>query len=99
LGARQSAYYPVLSGIATFANQRAIKPFPKPIAPRGCIMAEATVVQPELALQYLIFDSGKREADIGAAKAEALAAGANFIQANQEVAFQVTSDYYKLVTA
>src|SRR5258708_26853896 len=62
-------------------------------------MVEATVVQPEIALQYLIFDFGKREANVGAAKAEALAAGANFIQANQEVAFQVTSGYYKLVTA
>jgi Outer membrane efflux protein len=99
LGIAKSAYYPVLTGIATFANERLIEPFPKPLAPRGYIMVEATVVQPELALQYLVFDFGKREANIGAAKAEALAAGANFIQANQDVAFQVTSDYYKLVTA
>jgi outer membrane protein TolC len=99
LGIAKSAYYPVLTGIATFANQREIEPFPEPIAPRGYIMAEATVVQPEVALQYLVFDFGKRGANIDAAKAAALAAGANFIQANQEVAFQVTSDYYKLVTA
>jgi outer membrane protein len=99
LGIAKSAYYPVLTGIATFANERLIEPFPKPLAPRGYIMVEATVVQPEIALQYLIFDFGKREANVSAAKAEALAAGANFIQANQEVAFQVTSDYYKLVTA
>jgi outer membrane protein len=99
LGVAKSAYYPVLTGIATFADERAIEPFQKPLAPRGYIMAEATVVQPEIALQYLVFDFGKREANIDAAKAEALAAGANFIQANQEVAFRVTSDYYKLVTA
>ena len=99
LGIAKSAYFPVLTGIATFADERIIEPFPQPIAPRGYIMVEATVVQPEIALQYLVFDFGKREANIGAAKAEALAAGANFIQANQEVAFQVTSDYYKLVTA
>src|SRR6202166_343292 len=99
LGIAKSAYYPVLTGIATFADERLIEPFPKPLAPRGYIMVEAPVVQPEIALQYLVFDFGKREANIGAAKAEALAAGANFIQANQEVAFQVTSDYYRLVTA
>jgi len=99
LGIAKSAYYPVLTGIATFANERVIEPFPEPLAPRGYIMAEATVVQPEVALQYLVFDFGKREANLDAAKAEALAAGANFIQANQEVAFRVTSDYYKLVTA
>jgi outer membrane protein len=99
LGIAKSAYYPVLTGIATFADERAIEPFPKPLAPRGYIMVEAPVVQPEVALQYLVFDFGKREANIDAAKATALAAGANFIQANQEVAFRVTSDYYKLVTA
>jgi outer membrane protein len=59
LGIAKSAYYPVLTGIATFANQREIEPFPEPIAPRGYIMAEATVVQPEVALQYLVFDFGK----------------------------------------
>ncbi len=99
LGIAKSAYYPVLTGIATFANQRAIEPFPEPLAPRGYIMSEATVVQPEIALQYLVFDFGGREANIGAAKAGALAAGADFIQANQEVAFQVATGYYKLVTA
>jgi outer membrane protein len=93
LGIAKSAYFPVLTGIATFADERIIEPFPQPLAPRGYIMVEATVVQPEITLQYLIFDFGKREANIGAAKAEALAAGANFIQANQELAFQVTSDY------
>ncbi len=99
LGIAKSAYYPVLTGIATFADERIIEPFPQPLAPRGHIMVEATVVQPEIALQYLVFDFGKREATIDAAKAEALAAGANFIQANQDVAFQVAGDYYKLITA
>jgi outer membrane protein len=64
LGVAKSAYYPVLTGLATFANERAIRPFPKPLAPRGYIMAEATVIQPEIALQYLVFDFGKREANI-----------------------------------
>jgi outer membrane protein len=99
LGIAKSAYYPVLTGIATFADERLIEPFPEPIAPRGYIMVEAPVVQPEIALQYLVFDFGGREANIDAAKAETLAAGANFIQANQDVAFQVASDYYKLITA
>lgn len=99
LGIAKSAYYPILTGLATFADERTIEPFPEPLAPRGYTMVEATVVEPEIALQYLVFDFGKREAQVDAAKAEALAAGANFIQANQDVAFLVTSDYYKLVTA
>jgi outer membrane protein len=99
LGIAKSAYYPVLSGIAAFADERIIEPFPKPLAPRGYVMVEAPVVQPELTLDYLIFDFGKREAKVDAAAAEKLAAGANFIRANQEVAFGVATAYYKLLTA
>jgi outer membrane protein TolC len=47
LGIAKSAYFPVSTGIATFADERLIEPFPEPLAPRGYIMVEATVVQPE----------------------------------------------------
>jgi outer membrane protein TolC len=99
LGIERSAYYPILAGVATFAGQRSIEPFPKPLAPLGYITVEAALVQPEITLQYLLFDSGKRKANVDAATAETLAAGANFIQTNQDVAFQVASAYYKLLTA
>ena len=99
LGIAKSAYYPVLAGIAAFGDQRIINPFPKPLAPRGYVMVEIPAVVPEVTLEYLIFDFGKREAKVDAATAEKLAAGANFIQANQEVAFRVASSYYKLLTA
>lgn len=99
LGIAKSAYYPVLSGLAAFADERIINPFPKPLAPRGYTMAEIPAVVPELTLEYLIFDSGKREARVDAATAQKLAAGANFIRANQEVAFRVATAYYKLQTA
>jgi outer membrane protein TolC len=46
-----------------------------------------------------LFDSGARKARLDAATAETLAAGARFIQTNQDVAFQVTTAYYKLLTA
>ena len=99
LGIERSAYFPVLAGVATFADERVIAPFPKPLAPRGYTIDEVPVVQPEIALEYLLFDFGKREARIDEAKAEALVAGANFIRENQRIAFAVASDYYKLVTA
>ena len=99
LGIEKSAYYPVLSGLAAFADERIINPFPKPLAPRGYTMAEIPAVVPELTLDFLIFDSGKREARVDAATAQKLAAGANFIRANQEVAFRVATSYYKLLTA
>ncbi|HMF76202.1 MAG TPA: TolC family protein [Bryobacteraceae bacterium] len=99
LGIERSAYYPVLAGVAAFAAQRIINPFPKPLAPLGYTLVRIPLVQPEVTLQYLIFDFGRREARVDAATAEKLAAGANFIQTNQEVAFQVSSAYYRLVTA
>ena len=99
LGIERSAYYPILAGVATFAGQRSIEPFPKPLAPLGYITVEAPLVEPAITLQYLLFDSGKREARVDAATAQTLAAGANFIQVNQDVAFQVASAYYKLLTA
>jgi outer membrane protein TolC len=99
LGVAKSAYFPVLSGLAAFADQRAIEPFPKPLAPRGYTMVEVPAVVPEITLDYLIFDFGKREAKVDAATAEKIAAGANFIRANQEVAFRVATAYYRLLTA
>jgi outer membrane protein len=99
LGIAKSEYYPVLVGIAAFADQRIIFPFPEALLPRGYSTVETPTIQPEITLQYLLFDFGKRGATVDAAKAEALAAGANFIQENQNVAFTVASQYYKLVTA
>jgi outer membrane protein len=99
LGVEKSAYYPVLAGVAAFGDQRIIEPFPKPLAPRGYTMVEVPVVQPEITLQYLIFDFGKREGRVDEAVAQKIAAGANFVAANQQVAFRVASAYYLLLTA
>jgi len=98
LGIARSAYFPVLAGRAAFADQRTINPFPQPLAPRGYTMVEVPAVVPEVTLEYLIFDFGKRGARVDAATAEKLAAGANFIQANQDVAFRVASSFYQLLT-
>src|SRR5580658_764912 len=99
LGLAKAAYYPELEGLAVFGDERLINPFPEPLAPRGYVMVEVPIVRPEVALQYLIFDFGKREASVDSAKGERLAAGADVIQVNQALAFQVASGYYQLVTA
>jgi outer membrane protein len=99
LGLAKSAYYPELDGLAVFGDQRLINPFPKPLAPRGYVMVEIPIVEPEVTLQYLIFDFGKRGANVDSAKAEKLAAGADLIQVNQALAFRVASAFYQLMTA
>ena len=99
LGLAKSAYYPRLDGLAVFGDERLINPFPEPLAPRGYVMVELPVIKPEVALQYLIFDFGKREASVDSARSERLAAGADIIQVNQALAFRVATAYYQLVTA
>ncbi len=99
LGVEKSAYYPVLAGLAAFGDQRTVAPFPKPLAPRGYTMVEIPVVQPEITLQYLIFDFGKREGRVDEAAAQKIAAGAIFIAANQQVAFRAAAAYYGLLIA
>jgi len=99
LGIAKSAYYPELEGLAVFGDERLINPFPEPLAPRGYVMVELPVIRPEVTLQYLIFDFGKREGTVDSAKQEKLAAGADVIQVNQALAFRVASAYYQLVTA
>jgi outer membrane protein len=99
LGLAKSSYYPELEGLALFGDQRTVNPFPEPLAPRGYVMVEVPIVQPEVTLQYLVFDFGKRGAAVDSAKAEKLVAGADVIQVNQALAFRVASAYYQLVTA
>jgi len=99
LGLAKSAYYPQLDGLAVFGDERLINPFPKPLAPRGYVMVEVPAIRPEVTLQYLIFDFGKRGANVDSAKAEKLASGAEVIYANQALAFRVALAYYHLVTA
>ena len=99
LGLAKATYYPELEGLAVSGDERLINPFPKPLAPRGYVTVEVPLVRPEVALQYLIFDFGKREASVASAREEGLAAGADVIQVNQALAFHVASAYYQLVTA
>src|SRR5260370_1763809 len=61
-------------------------------------MVDVSSVVPPVSLGYLLFDFGRRGAQVDAATAEKLAAGANFIQANQTVAFRVASTFYQLLT-
>ena len=99
LGIEKSEYYPLLAGVALFADQRVVEPFPKPLAAGGYTVTDLAVVEPQVTLQYLLLDFGGRKARVDAAKAQALAAGAQFIKANQDVAYAISSDYYALVTA
>jgi outer membrane protein len=95
----QSAYYPELTLLAAFSDERMISPFPKPLAPRGYTMAEIPTVAPAIGLEYTLFDSGHRSSVVEQRSAERLAAAASFERVNQQVALAVVQNYYDLVTA
>ncbi|ADW68585.1 TolC family protein [Granulicella tundricola] len=99
LGVEKSAYFPLLVFQAIGGDQRTISPFPKSLEPQGFNMVEIPIIQPGLNLQYLLFDFGTRSARVDAALADKIVGGANFVQANQEVAFRVATAYYRLLTA
>jgi outer membrane protein TolC len=99
LGIEKSEYFPVLAASVLFADQRAAQPFPKPLSPEGYSVVDLPLVQPQLELQFLLFDFGGRKARVDAAKADALAAAARFIKTNQDVAFAISNSYYSLLTA
>ena len=99
LGIEKSEYFPVLAATALFGHRRVAQPFPKPLSPVGYSVIDLPLIQPEIELQYLLFDFGGRKARVDAAKAESLAAGAQFIKTNQDVAFSISNYYYALLTA
>jgi outer membrane protein len=99
LGIERSEYFPVLAATVLFGDQRVVQPFPKPLSPVGYSVVDLRLIQPQIELQYLLFDFGGRKARLDAAKAEALASGAQFIKTNQDVAFTISNDYYALLTA
>jgi len=99
LGIAESDYFPVLAAAATAGDLRFINPFPEALLPRGYSTVEVPFVTPEVSLQYLILDFGGRRGKIDQARAEQLAAGAQFVRENQLVAFEVAESFYQLATA
>jgi outer membrane protein TolC len=99
VGIARSEYFPRLAGTALFGNERFINPFPKPLAPLGYTMVENPTIDAGLAMEYTVFDFGRRHAQLESSKAQRLAAVASFQRANQDVAYDVVVAYYNLVTA
>jgi outer membrane protein TolC len=99
IGIARSEYFPRLAGTALFGNERFINPFPKPLAPLGYTMVESPTIDAGLAMEYTVFDFGRRRAQLDSSKAQRFAAVASFQRVNQDVAYDVVVAYYNLVTA
>lgn len=100
LGLTRSEYYPQLAALALADSARSIVPWPKPLnAPKGYLVTDTALVQSGVGLEYNVYDFGRREGKVDAAKALRLASAAAFQRTNQEVAFRVVTSYFTLITA
>lgn len=100
LGIARSDYYPHLAALVLSGDQRVIEPWAKPLgAPNGYFLIELPAVEAGVALQYNVYDFGRRGGRVEASKALRLATAALFQRTNQDVAFRVVTSYFNLITA
>ncbi|MDE0888188.1 MAG: TolC family protein [Phycisphaerales bacterium] len=94
LGIAQGAWYPVLGVEAQFYYARMIFP-----ANGFALEADQTALIPQVALNYLLLDFGRREADDDAARAGLFAANLTFNRSLQQTIREVQVGYFNLDAA
>ncbi|MBV8578764.1 MAG: TolC family protein, partial [Acetobacteraceae bacterium] len=96
VGITQAAFLPVLTASALGGYQRAALPFPSNLVPQGYITANIQEFLPTLAVSYLLFDFGGRQAVANAARQLSTAANVTFNRAHQTLIFNVARAYFSL---
>jgi outer membrane protein len=99
IGLAESAYLPQLSLQAIGGFQHTPLPMPKSLVPEGYFVSETREVIPALALKWLLFDFGRRDAQLQAARADSFVANVAFTGAHQKLIFVVSQAYFDLGAA
>jgi outer membrane protein len=99
VGLVQSAYAPQLSAEALAGYQRTPLPIPKTVFPQGYFTAETAELIPSLAIKWLLFDFGRREAAERSARENSFVANVAFTGEHQKLIFAVSRSYYALSAA
>src|SRR6202790_2410147 len=99
IGLAESAYLPQLSFQAIGGYQHTPLPMPKSLVPAGYFVSETREVIPALALKWLLFDFGRRDAQLQAARADSFVANVSFTGAHQKLIFDVSQAYFDLGAA
>src|SRR3984893_959860 len=94
IGLAESAYLPQLSLQAIGGYQHTPLPMPKGLVPAGYFISETREVIPALALKWLLFDFGRRDAQLQAARADSFVANVAFAGAHQKLIFDVSQAYF-----
>ena len=99
IGLAESAYLPQLSLQAIGGFQHTPLPMPRNLVPAGYFVSDTREVIPALALKWLLFDFGRRDAQVQAARADSFVANVAFTGAHQKLIFEVSQAYYDLGAA
>jgi outer membrane protein len=99
IGLAESAYLPQLSLQAIGGFQHTPLPMPKNLVPAGYFVSDTREVIPALALKWLLFDFGRRDAQLEAARADSFVANVAFTGVHQKLIFEVSQAYFDLGAA
>jgi outer membrane protein len=99
IGLAESAYLPQLSLQAIGGFQHTPLPMPKTLVPAGYFVSDSREIIPALAVKWLLFDFGRRDAQLQAARADSFVANVAFTGAHQKLIFEVSQAYFDLGAA
>jgi outer membrane protein len=99
VGLAEAAYLPQLSFQALGGFQRTPLPVPQNLVAKGYFVSDTREVLPSLALKWLLFDFGRRDAALESAKADSFVANVAFTGAHQALIFAVSQAYFDLSAA
>lgn len=99
IGLAEAAYLPQLSFQAIGGFQRTPLPAPQDLVAKGYFVSDTREVLPSIALKWLLFDFGRRDAALQAAKADSFVANVTFTGAHQSLIFEVSQTYFNLSAA
>lgn len=94
VGMVEATYLPVITASVIGGRQQVQQPLPLPVGMQRNLDVNVEGTSSALALQWLVFDFGQRQAVADAAKQGAIAANVLFNGAHQQLIFDVTRAYY-----
>lgn len=98
VGVAQSAWYPQLNLMVSAGYEHISSPLPQNVFSQGYFNADIFVVRPEVQLDWLLWDFGRRGASETRARETAIAQNFAFNSAHQQLLFSVCRAYYSLVS-
>jgi outer membrane protein len=99
VGLAESAYLPQLSLEALGGYEQTPLPAPKNLVPKGYFISDSREIIPSLALKWLLFDFGSRDANLEAARADSFVANAGFTAVHHKLVLDVSQNYFALGAA